>query len=74
MDDQLRTQAKTLAQRLGRLSADSVWAHRASGVRAALEKSLDQDSADCQQLEELIQLGFEVLGKAAQEIPGDPLE
>jgi len=72
MDDQLHTQAKTLVQRLGRLSADSTWAHRASGVRAALDKLLNQGSTNAQQLEKLIQLGFEVLEKAAQRIPGDP--
>ena len=71
--DHLIFQAKILVQRLERLSADSIWAHRASGLRAALDKSLariqvggDYNPGD---LETLIQRGFYTLEKAAQEIP-----
>lgn len=35
-------QAKILVERLARLSADSVWARRASGLRASLDKKLDK--------------------------------
>jgi len=33
---------RMLTDRLERISADSVWAHRASGVRGALLRALDQ--------------------------------
>lgn len=65
-------QARILVQRLERLSADSVWAHRASGLRASLDKFLagiDTRSYDPGKLEALVQQGFDILEKAAQEIP-----
>lgn len=64
--------ARLLVQRLGRLSADSIWAHRASGVRAALDKfltRLEAGLADANQLAPLLQRGTEILEKAAQTIP-----
>ncbi len=64
--------AKLLVQRLGRLSADSVWAHKASGVRASLDKllaRLDSGEADPNQLDPLLKRGSEILEKAAQTIP-----
>jgi len=64
--------ARLLVQRLGRLSADSVWAHRASGVRASLDKfltRLEAGLADVDQLAPLLQRGTEILEKAAQTIP-----
>jgi hypothetical protein len=71
--DRLFLQAKILIQRLGRLSADSFWAHRASGVRASLDKFLagieKGDGFMRADLEALIQSGFELLEKAAREIP-----
>jgi hypothetical protein len=72
MGDLTLTQAKLLVQRLERLSADSVWAHRASGLRASLDKflaNLDPEDYDAKKLGTLVQQGFEVLEKAAQEIP-----
>ncbi|MBU0510192.1 MAG: hypothetical protein KKD28_11035 [Chloroflexi bacterium] len=61
-------------QRLERLSADSVWAHRASGIRASLDKALARgNAADPAYLDLLIQQGFELLEKAAQEIPAHEL-
>lgn len=63
--------ASLLVQRLARISADSIWAHRASGVRASLDKFLsreDDPDYDQEQLEELVQKGFEILEKAAEEI------
>ena len=62
-----------LVRRLERLSADSIWAHRASGVRASLHKTLTrlQGSENLAQLDPLIEMGFEILHKAAQEMP-DP--
>jgi hypothetical protein len=65
-------QARILVKRLERLSADSVWAHRASGVRAALDKLLGRidagEAISGETLESLLQNGFRILGKAAQEI------
>jgi hypothetical protein len=66
-------QAKILVDRLARLSADSIWARRASGLRASLDKSVGDIEADrpvdMQKFDTLIRLGFEMLEKAAEEIP-----
>jgi len=73
-DDQRRLyNARLLVQRLERLSADSVWAHRASGVRASLHKALNRkgDDHNLAELDPLIALGFDVLQEAAKEVP-DP--
>ena len=70
----LMIQARTLVQRLGRCSADSAWAHKASGVRASLDKCLvraESGSINIGRLEHLMQLGYELLQKAAESIP-DP--
>lgn len=75
--------ARMIAQRLERLSADSAWAHIASGYRGSLIKWLDRydrtagaQSADYsledrQLLEFLIDKGLELLANAAREL-GDP--
>ena len=66
-------QAKILVERLARLSADSIWARRASGLRASLDKAAHQmaagESVDQEHFEHLISLGFEMLEKAGKEIP-----
>jgi hypothetical protein len=74
-------QARMVMQRLERLSADSAWAHIASGYRGALVKIIDQleqrtdlESAPADvkaRLDFLIDKGFELLANAAREI-GDP--
>lgn len=60
-----------LVARLERISVDSYWAHRASGVRAALirimEESEAQENPDIQTLESLSKLGFQILERAARE-------
>jgi hypothetical protein len=57
-----------LLARLERISVDSYWAHRASGVRGALIRSLEaQENADIQSLESLSKLGFQILERAARE-------
>lgn len=65
--------ARLLASRLERLSADSIWARRASGLRGNLLKTLEAiesgSEADSVRLEPLIRLGFEMLAAAAREIP-----
>ena len=75
--------AEMLVDRLERLSADSIWAHQASGVRGSLLKFLerlsDQDLAvkredmitvsDISNLDTLIKDAFTILENAAREIP-----
>ena len=57
-----------LLARLERISADSYWAHRASGVRGALIRSLEsQEDPDIRSLESLSKLGFQILERAARE-------
>ena len=74
-------QACMIAQRLERLSADSAWAHAASGHRGSLLKIIDrlEREADLEKtplpevelLDRLIDKGFDLLARAAREI-GDP--
>lgn len=63
-----------LVQRLERLSADSVWAHQASGLRGALLRSISQLEAaapgySLPEIDALIDEGFDLLAQAAREIP-----
>ncbi|MCK4724629.1 MAG: hypothetical protein KAT29_02450 [Anaerolineales bacterium] len=71
--------ANMLIERMAQLSADSIWARRASGYRGTLLKLVTRlenypvaiDSVEQQRdyayLGELIPLGFALLEKAAQE-------
>jgi hypothetical protein len=60
---------RMLSERLERISADSVWAHRASGVRGALLRQIEKEEknlpSDAAELRILIALGFRILEKAA---------
>lgn len=62
---------RLLLPRLERISADSYWAHRASGVRGALTKLLEQmetgAAVDPGSLETNISVGFAILKEAAEE-------
>ena len=62
---------RLLLPRLERISVDSYWAHRASGVRGALTKLLAQmemgEKVDPASLQATRAVGFEVLEKAAEE-------
>jgi hypothetical protein len=64
---------RLLAGRLERLSVDSHWARRASGLRGNLIKVLDEIEAGLdvgpERVSPLIDRAFEVLRRAAQEIP-----
>ena len=64
---------RLLAERLERLSADSLWARRASGLRGNIIKVLEEFDAGrdvpSERLSPLIQRAFEILKRAAQEIP-----
>jgi len=70
--DSFLDQACMLANRLERLSADSLWAHRAAGLRVALLRMLDQvekGKENPDRLERLMADGFMILENAAREIP-----
>ena len=62
---------RLLLSRLERISVDSYWAHRASGVRGALTKILVQmeigETVDPVSLRTNLRVGFEVLERAAEE-------
>jgi hypothetical protein len=76
-NEKLLEQAELLIHRLERLSADSIWARRASGLRGSLLHWLDQvnlrgdnpGEADWLRLADLVQRGFSMLTAAAREIP-----
>lgn len=62
---------RLLLARLERISVDSYWAHRASGVRGALVKLLAQmetgEPIDPTSLQANLVVGFEILKRAAEE-------
>ena len=64
---------RLLVTRLERLSADSRWARRASGLRGNIIKVLEQaengDLVDNLLLEKLTNSAFEILRLAAHDIP-----
>jgi hypothetical protein len=61
---------RILTERLERISADSIWAHRASGVRGALLRTLDQlqkgESLDQESLTKIVSMAFTILAHAAK--------
>ncbi|HEX9089986.1 MAG TPA: hypothetical protein VF831_00775 [Anaerolineales bacterium] len=74
VDDQYLGLIRRLVDRLERLSADSTYAHRASGLRGSLLLYLEcieaGDSVNKIELDDLIEDGFEILKAAAEEIGG----
>jgi hypothetical protein len=62
---------RLLLARLERISADSFWAHRASGIRGALLRVVEQveagTDADASYVNYLIECGFDILDKTARE-------
>ena len=62
---------KLLLARLERVSVDSYWAHRASGVRGALLRASEMIEAGQTvgepALKQLMDEGFQILERAAQE-------
>jgi len=64
---------RLLASRLERLSADSTWSHRASGLRGNMLKILEEVASgqpvDGERLALLVDKGFEILRNAAMEVP-----
>jgi hypothetical protein len=63
---------RMLAQRLERLSVDSHWAHRASGIRGNLLRIIDSMEAgiEPQETEKMIEMAFDILRKGARELRG----
>lgn len=75
MDDLNLDLIKRLADRLEHLSADSTYAHRASGLRGSLLRQMERieagermDREEQAQLDELMEYGFQILELAAKEI------
>jgi hypothetical protein len=75
LDKQELELIKRLTERLEHLSADSTYAHRASGIRGSLLRSIERLEAgenvngeDQARLNELVGYGFEILELAAKEI------
>ena len=74
---QLLKQARMLVERLERISADSVWAHRSSGQRGSLWQLIDylenpspsksKKEIDQQQIIETINKAFKLLERAGRE-------
>jgi hypothetical protein len=64
---------RLLSERLERLSADSLWARRASGLRGNIIKVLEEFDAgqeiELSRVSPLVQRAYEILRRAAQEIP-----
>ena len=72
--DQLIFQARILLDRLERLSADSSYAHRASGLRGSILRDLaalqgSEPQIDLTRLAGRVSDGYEILVQAAKEIP-----
>lgn len=61
-----------LLNRLERISADSIWAHRASGLRGSLLRLLDQfeegTPPETTTVKSAIQSAFHILREAAREM------
>jgi hypothetical protein len=68
---------RMLTKRLERLSVDSIWARRANGLRGSLVKTLSAADEGTfpspEHLDMLIERSFEILSKAAREIPDTEL-
>jgi len=69
IDRTLLKRSRLLLHRLERISADSPYAHRASGIRASLSKRLSRGTLNPQEIVGLLECGYQILEKAAGEIP-----
>ena len=73
-DNTIIDTARLLIARLERLSVDSHWAHRSSGLRGNLLRALEQVEAgnatpeQVELLQRLMDQGFDILIRAAKEI------
>jgi hypothetical protein len=75
LDDKHIELIKLLIDRLEHLSADSTYAHRASGLRGSLLRYVERieagdlmNSDDQTRLDQLVESGFEILILSAKEI------
>jgi hypothetical protein len=73
-ENPLYHRATILLKRLERLSADSIWAHRASGLRGSLIRAMTKDESFTEgpafsHFNDLVSQGYEILNNAAREIP-----
>jgi len=61
-----------LLNRLERISADSVWAHRASGLRGSLLRALEQfeeeNPPETAEIKSMMRSAFQILREAAKEM------
>ena len=76
----LEAQARLLETRLERLSVDSSWARRSSGLRGSLLKYFEQlergaapDADQVWHLAHLVRRGFVILNRAARQMRGSRL-
>jgi hypothetical protein len=72
MPDPINLEAMNIRQlldRLERISADSPWAHQASGIRASLSRLLASPKPDLEAIRQLMDQGYRVVEGAAREIP-----
>ena len=71
MDEKTLSLIGLLIARLERISADSFWAHRASGVKGSLLRLLEKSEKGLHvretELQHTVDLGFFILEKAARE-------
>ena len=72
LDEQYREELEQLVNRLERLSADSSYAHQASGLRGTLLRHIERiengNQVNYIELDQLIESGFKILRLAAKEI------
>lgn len=72
MDSRYLGLLKRMVDRLERLSADSTYAHQASGLRGTLLRQIECIEAGTDvkeaELDQLVEYGFEILSLAAKEI------
>jgi len=71
MDEKTYSLAQLLMGRLERISADSFWAHRASGVKGSLLKMLEDTEngrpVTKLKIKRLLEMGFSILKNAVLE-------
>ena len=71
MDENPLPLIRLLLARLEKISADSVWAHRASGIRGSLFKALEKleegETAQVPEVMQMMEMGFSILQKTAVE-------
>ena len=72
LNDRYLELLKRLVDRLERLSADSTYAHQASGLRGTFLRYIERIEFDTNvnqvELDQLVEYGFEILRLAAREI------